>query len=63
VGKYTALHDSYISVVKSLEHAALACNRKLVLEWVEAEELETSFQRSDPFKFHEAWKKLVSAMY
>lgn len=31
VGKYTALQDSYISVVKSLEHAALSCNRKLNL--------------------------------
>ena len=31
VGKYTHLKDSYISVAKSLQHAALACNRKLVL--------------------------------
>jgi len=29
VGKYTDLHDAYASVVKSLEHAAVACNRKL----------------------------------
>jgi CTP synthase len=32
VGKYTNLQDSYISVVKSLQHAALSCNRKLALE-------------------------------
>jgi CTP synthase len=32
VGKYTSLQDSYISVVKSLEHAALSCSRRLVLE-------------------------------
>lgn len=31
VGKYTDLSDSYISVLKSLEHAALACNRRLNL--------------------------------
>lgn len=31
VGKYTALQDSYTSVVKSLEHAALQCGRKLVI--------------------------------
>jgi CTP synthase len=31
VGKYTELQDSYISVVKSLEHASLSCNRKLNL--------------------------------
>lgn len=29
VGKYTALQDSYTSVVKSLEHASLQCSRKL----------------------------------
>lgn len=32
VGKYTALQDSYMSVIKSLEHAAMRCQRKLVLE-------------------------------
>ncbi len=32
VGKYTTLQDSYISVVKALQHAALASNRKLILE-------------------------------
>lgn len=32
VGKYTSLQDSYMSVIKSLEHAAMRCQRKLVLE-------------------------------
>lgn len=32
VGKYTQLQDSYISIVKSLQHASLSCNRKLVLQ-------------------------------
>ena len=32
VGKYTSLQDSYMSVVKALEHAAMRCQRKLVLE-------------------------------
>lgn len=32
VGKYTSLEDSYMSVIKSLEHAAMRCQRKLVLE-------------------------------
>ena len=32
VGKYTSLQDSYMSVVKTLEHASLRCGRKLVLE-------------------------------
>jgi len=32
VGKYTHLKDSYISVVKALQHAAVSCNRKIVIE-------------------------------
>lgn len=31
VGKYITLEDSYMSVVKSLEHAAMRCGRKLIL--------------------------------
>lgn len=31
VGKYTTLEDSYMSVVKSLEHASMRCGRKLKL--------------------------------
>lgn len=32
VGKYTALKDSYMSVIKALEHSAFRCNRKLILQ-------------------------------
>jgi CTP synthase len=32
VGKYTSMQDSYMSVVKALEHAAFRCRRKLVLQ-------------------------------
>lgn len=31
VGKYTKLEDAYASVTKSLQHAALCINRRLVL--------------------------------
>lgn len=40
VGKYIKLHDSYLSVIKSLEHASMALNRKLNIIWVDAEHLE-----------------------
>lgn len=40
VGKYTNLHDSYLSVIKSLEHASMRCNRRLKIEWVESTNLE-----------------------
>ena len=32
VGKYTDMQDSYMSVVKSLEHSAFRCSRKLILK-------------------------------
>lgn len=32
VGKYTSMQDSYMSVVKSLEHASMRCGRKLNLQ-------------------------------
>ena len=32
VGKYTKLEDSYTSVVKALNHAAMACDHKLNLK-------------------------------
>jgi CTP synthase len=31
VGKYTNLHDWYLSVIKSLEHSAMRCGKKLNL--------------------------------
>jgi len=32
VGKYISLQDSYMSVVKALEHASMRCGRKLELK-------------------------------
>lgn len=32
VGKYTDLKDSYMSVIKALEHSTLKVNRKLIIE-------------------------------
>ena len=40
VGKYTELSDAYLSITKALQHACMAANRKLQLEWVEASNLE-----------------------
>ncbi|KAF8532489.1 CTP synthase N-terminus-domain-containing protein [Trichophaea hybrida] len=61
VGKYTNLHDSYLSTVKSLEHSAMRCNRKLNLVWVEAEALEPAANSSDPAKYHKAWHDVCTA--
>lgn len=61
VGKYTALQDSYMSVVKSLEHSAMRCHRKLKLKWVEAGDLEPQTASDNPVRYHEAWHSLCSA--
>ncbi|EWC47002.1 CTP synthase [Drechslerella stenobrocha 248] len=61
VGKYTSLHDSYLSVTKSLEHAAMHCGRKLVLEWVDSSHLEQETAKSDPASYHRAWHMVCTA--
>lgn len=40
VGKYTGLSDSYLSVVKALEHASIEIERRVVIDWIEASDLE-----------------------
>lgn len=39
VGKYTALHDAYISVVESLKHGGLAHKSNVNIKWIPSEEL------------------------
>jgi hypothetical protein len=48
VGKYTGLSDSYLSILKALQHAAIAAHRKLVIDWVEAEKLQASPPPTSP---------------
>ena len=61
VGKYTSLHDSYASVLKSLQHAALSCGLKCVVKWIEADDLELATKEANPKKYHNAWQCLVDA--
>ncbi|OCT48267.1 CTP synthase [Cladophialophora carrionii] len=61
VGKYTNLHDSYLSVIKALEHSAMACQRKLNLIWVDAGNLEKATLESNPETYHKAWHELCTA--
>lgn len=61
VGKYTQFQDSYASVIKSLQHAALGCNRKLILVCVEADDLEDASKETKPVKYHEAWQRVCKA--
>ena len=61
VGKYTELTDAYASVIKALDHAALACERRLKLVCVEAEDLEEQVKSSDPVKYYEAWQNVCKS--
>ncbi|EJD05500.1 CTP synthase [Fomitiporia mediterranea MF3/22] len=61
VGKYTVLKDSYMSVIKALEHSAFRCNRKLEIKWVESSDLEPETQESNPVNYHDAWRAVVGA--
>lgn len=61
VGKYTELHDSYLSVIKSLEHASMALNRKLKIVWVDAEHLEPQNESEHREDYHQAWTHVCKA--
>ena len=39
VGKYTALHDAYISVVEALKHGGIPEHTTVDIKWVDSEEL------------------------
>uniref|UniRef100_A0A7N8Y011 CTP synthase n=1 Tax=Mastacembelus armatus TaxID=205130 RepID=A0A7N8Y011_9TELE len=61
VGKYTKLSDSYASVIKALEHSALAINHKLQVKYIDSADLEATTLQDEPVKYHEAWQKLCSS--
>jgi len=60
VGKYTALKDSYLSVYKSLIHAALAVGADLELTWIQATNLEPEMETNDKEKYDAEWALLRS---
>ncbi|GLH10259.1 CTP synthase [Gryllus bimaculatus] len=61
VGKYTKLEDSYASVTKALQHAAICAGYKLNLKYIEAANLEKETKLSDPVLYHEAWQQLCKS--
>lgn len=61
VGKYTRLEDSYASVIKSLQHSALAINRKLIISYIEGTNLEEATKESQPKQYYDSWKALCEA--
>ena len=47
VGKYTQLHDAYLSVVESLKHAGFENNVKISVKWIDCEEV--TYENSKEF--------------
>ncbi|PON51230.1 CTP synthase [Parasponia andersonii] len=61
VGKYTGLSDAYLSVLKALLHASVACRRKLIVDWVAAGDLEDATAKEAPDVHKAAWDLLKGA--
>ncbi|KAL5989916.1 hypothetical protein ACLOJK_010811 [Asimina triloba] len=61
VGKYTGLSDSYLSVLKALLHASMACRKKLIVDWVPATDLEDATAKQSPDAYKAAWQLLRGA--
>ncbi|MFA5692011.1 MAG: CTP synthase [Acholeplasmataceae bacterium] len=49
VGKYTSLHDAYLSVTESLYHAGYSLDTKVIIKWIDAEKI-TNENVSDNLK-------------
>ena len=61
VGKYTDLSDAYLSVIKSLQHAAMKVERKLTINWIEASHLENEWKTNNNEEWVTAWNLLESS--
>jgi CTP synthase len=58
VAKYTGTSDTYLSVVKAMEHAAFSVGSKLKITWIDASDLETEDNREEYYK---AWTKVKTS--
>ncbi|KAF9688144.1 hypothetical protein SADUNF_Sadunf02G0166600 [Salix dunnii] len=61
VGKYVGLTDSYLSVVKALLHACIACSVKPSIDWIAASDLEEDSAKLTPEAHAAAWETLKNA--
>ncbi|KAL8129254.1 hypothetical protein V2J09_018409 [Rumex salicifolius] len=61
VGKYTGLSDAYLSIVKALLHASVACRKKLIVDWVAARDLEDEMRTENPENYNTAWSLLKNS--
>jgi CTP synthase len=61
VGKYNGLQDSYLSVIKSLQHAAITACKRLTIDWIDAASLEPGSERDDAAVYKASWETLKAA--
>jgi CTP synthase len=61
VGKYTGLTDSYLSVIKALQHSAFKVGAKMNISWVDATGLEPESESKDPELYAKSWHELKAA--
>ncbi|BFG31181.1 hypothetical protein CerSpe_174550 [Prunus speciosa] len=61
VGKYVGFTDSYLSVVKALLHACVACSLKPSIDWIAASDLEDDTAELTPEAHAAAWETLKNA--
>ncbi len=61
VGKYTGLTDSYLSVIKALQHSAFSVGSQMNISWVEAANLESDAERDSPELHAKSWADLKAA--
>ncbi|XP_073283822.1 uncharacterized protein [Primulina huaijiensis] len=61
VGKYVGMADSYLSVVKALLHACIACSLRPAIDWIAASDLEDDSAESSPEAYGAAWRTLRNA--
>jgi len=59
VGKYTNLSDAYLSISKALYHSANKAERKLVVDWIEAEFLTEDQAETEAYA--SGWAKIKGA--
>jgi len=50
VGKYTGLTDSYVSMNEAFKHAGAACDARVIIDYIEAEEFEREPEKINKLK-------------
>ena len=61
VGKYTKNSDAYTSIEKALQHSAILCQRRLIVNYIEASHLEKSIEKTSADLYKKAWNLLTQS--